>query len=313
MHSEIIKGVLRRQKLHIAKAITHIENKTVISSKLLSNLYSEMGTAYRIGITGPPGAGKSSITDKLIAKFREQDKSVAVIVVDPTSPFTGGAILGDRIRMIRHYNDSHVYIRSMASRNENGGLAKSTIEVGDILDAAGFDVIIFETVGVGQVEIDVIEAADTTIVVLVPESGDDIQMMKAGLMEIADIFAINKSDRPGSNKLFISILNLFSENLKKETLWSPKVIKTVAIKDDGIDDLLKNIYLHQKFIKETGLRNKKISYRYSKQVKEIILSKQDKDFWNEYRLKILDKELTLKINKRKSPQELAEFLYENDK
>ena len=251
MYSEIIQGVRGRKRRFIARAITHVENNTELSSKLLSELYPDTGSAYRIGITGPPGAGKSSLTDKLIQNFRDQGKTVSVIVIDPTSPFSGGAILGDRIRMIRHYNDDDVYIRSMASRGGHGGLAQATKEVGDVLDAAGFDIILFETVGVGQVELDVVKASDTVVVVLVPESGDDIQMMKAGLMEIADIFAINKSDRPGSNKLYISIINMLSGIPHDKSEWIPKVVKTVAIKSNGVSQLIEDIQFHKDHIKST--------------------------------------------------------------
>jgi len=312
MYSEIIKGVRGCKQRFIARAITHVENNTEISSQLLSELYSETGSAYRIGITGPPGSGKSSLTDKLIQNFREQGKTVAVIVIDPTSPFSGGAILGDRIRMIRHYNDKHVYIRSMASRSGHGGLAQATQEVGDILDAAGFDIILFETVGVGQVELDVIQTSDTVVVVLVPESGDDIQMMKAGLMEIADIFAINKSDRPGSNKLYISIMNMLSGTPHDETTWIPKVVKTVALKSDGVSELVDNIQEHRDYIRRTGMWAQKIVDRYAKQVKELILHKQNDVFWDKENCNILDKELTLSHKDRKSPQELAEKLYASD-
>ena len=312
MYSEIIHGVRRRKTRFIARAITHVENNTELSSKLSSELHSKTGSAYRIGITGPPGAGKSSLTDKLIQNYREQGKTVAVIVIDPTSPFSGGAILGDRIRMIRHYNDKDVYIRSMASRGGHGGLAQATQEVGDILDAAGFDIILFETVGVGQVELDVIQASDTVVVVLVPESGDDIQMMKAGLMEIADIFAINKSDRPGSNKLYISIINMLSGMPHDETTWIPKVVKTVALSSDGISGLVESIQLHREHIKSTGLWEQKMVDRYAKQVKEIILHRQDEVFWNIKKTNALNKQLSLSHEKRKSPQVLAELLYEID-
>jgi LAO/AO transport system kinase len=312
MYSEIIQGVRGRKRRFIARAITHVENNTELSSKLLSELYPDTGSAYRIGITGPPGAGKSSLTDKLIQNYRDQGKTVSVIVIDPTSPFSGGAILGDRIRMIRHYNDDDVYVRSMASRGGHGGLAQATKEVGDVLDAAGFDIILFETVGVGQVELDVVKASDTVVVVLVPESGDDIQMMKAGLMEIADIFAINKSDRPGSNKLYISIINMLSSIPHDKSDWIPKVVKTVAIKSNGVSQLIEDIQFHKDHIKSTGLYVKKMINRYAKQVREIILHKQNEVFWNEEKSKILDKELSLSHEKRKSPQDLAQKLFDND-
>ena len=312
MYSEIIQGVRGRKSRFIARAITHVENSTQLALKLLSALYTQTGSAYRIGITGPPGAGKSSLTDKLIQNFREQGKTVAVILIDPTSPFSGGAILGDRIRMIRHYNDKDVYIRSMASRGAHGGLAQATQEVGDILDAAGYDIILFETVGVGQVELDVIQTSDTVVVVLVPESGDDIQMMKAGLMEIGDIFAINKSDRPGSNKLYISIMNMLSGMSHDETTWIPKVVKTIALKSNGVSELVENIKLHREHIKRTGLWIQKMMDRYANQVKEIILHKQEDIFWNKQNCKILDNEMSLSREKRKSPQKLVESLYSND-
>jgi len=312
MYSEIIQGVLGRKRRFIARAITHVENNTQLALKLLSALYTQTGSAYRIGITGPPGAGKSSLTDKLIQNFREQGKTVAVILIDPTSPFSGGAILGDRIRMIRHYNDKDVYIRSMASRGGHGGLAQATQEVGDILDAAGYDIILFETVGVGQVELDVIQTSDTVVVVLVPESGDDIQMMKAGIMEIGDIFAINKSDRPGSNKLYISIMNMLSGMSHDETTWIPKVVKTVALQSNGVSELVEHIKLHREHIKRTGLWIQKMMDRYANQVKEIILHKQEDIFWNKQNCKILDNEMSLAHEKRKSPQKLVESLYSND-
>ena len=178
-------------------------------------------------------------------------------MIDPSSPYSGGAILGDRIRMIEHYDDEEVFIRSMASRGGKGGLAQSSKEVGDVLDAAGFDIIIFETVGVGQVELDVVQTADTVIVLLVPESGDDIQMMKAGLMEIADIFVINKSDRPDSNKLYVSIANMLSVIAHDNIAWMPKIVKTIATKENGISDLMENIILHKDYINNSDILIKK--------------------------------------------------------
>ena len=199
-----ISRILKKNKLEIAKAITLVENSTKFSTSLLSGIYKYTGNAHRIGITGAPGAGKSSISDCLIDFFTSEGKSVAIIAIDPTSPFTEGAFLGDRIRMMKHFDNPNVFIRSMATRGSLGGLANNSREVADILDASGYDIIIFETVGVGQIELDIMNATDTILVVLVPESGDDIQMMKSGLMEIADSFIINKSDRKGTNKLYSS-------------------------------------------------------------------------------------------------------------
>ena len=305
MESTLIEGVLAQKRRYIAKAISYIENNSSDSLEILSKLYPHTGSAYRIGITGPPGAGKSSLTDRLIQYYRENNQTVAVVGIDPTSPFTGGAILGDRIRMGRHYEDKGVYIRSMASRGGHGGLANSTQEVGDIFDAAGFDIILFETVGVGQVELDVIEASDTVVVVLVPESGDDIQMMKAGLMEIADVFAINKSDRQGANKLFISITNMLTTIPHDENTWIPKVIKTTALTNDGVFELSNGIDTHKQHIQKTGMWTEKLSKRYTKQVKTLVSNELNQYFWSDNKIQLLDNELNKTHNKRKSPQKLS--------
>ena len=305
MESTLIEGVLAQKRRYIAKAISYIENNSSDSLEILSKLYPHTGSAYRIGITGPPGAGKSSLTDRLIQYYRENNQTVAVVGIDPTSPFTGGAILGDRIRMGRHYEDKGVYIRSMASRGGHGGLANSTQEVGDVFDAAGFDIILFETVGVGQVELDVIEASDTVVVVLVPESGDDIQMMKAGLMEIADIFAINKSDRQGANKLFISITNMLTTMPHDENTWIPKLIKTTALTNDGVSELSNGIDTHKQHIQKTGMWTEKLSKRYTKQVKTLVSNELNQYFWSDNKIQLLDNELNKTHNKRKSPQQLS--------
>ncbi|MDO8550832.1 MAG: methylmalonyl Co-A mutase-associated GTPase MeaB, partial [Ignavibacteria bacterium] len=198
--NDLIKNLLNNEKRSVARSISIVESNNPVSSELLKNIYSSVGKAYRIGITGPPGAGKSTITNFLTKLYRSQNKKVGIIAVDPTSPFTGGALLGDRIRMSELVHDSGVFIRSMATRGSLGGLSKKAVDAADVLDAAGYDYIIFETVGVGQSELDIVQAADTTIVVLVPESGDTVQAMKAGLMEIADFFVLNKSDRPAAQQ-----------------------------------------------------------------------------------------------------------------
>ena len=214
-------GILNSQRLAITRALSFVENADNLDISLTDALFKYLGRAYRIGVTGPPGAGKSSLVDKIIDYWRGQDKRVAVISVDPTSPFTGGAILGDRVRMGRHYADKGVFIRSMATRGNHGGLAIRAQDFADIFDAAGYDIIIYETVGVGQVELDVAKAADTTIVVLVPESGDDIQAMKAGLMEIANLFVINKADRQGANQAFAQLLSMLEMRQPVEGIWRP--------------------------------------------------------------------------------------------
>ena len=224
---------------NIASTISLIENNSPKKKDILSTLYSKTGKAQRIGITGPPGAGKSSLIDNLINQFRSMDKKVAVLCIDPTSPFSGGAILGDRIRMLKHHSDKGVFIRSMASRNASGGLSLATSEAADVLDANGFDVIIFETLGVGQVEIDVINETDTVVVVLVPESGDDIQMMKSGLIEIADLYVVNKSDRQGANRLVLTLKNMLDTNPSMEkTDWNIPVLTTNALSSAGVEELI---------------------------------------------------------------------------
>ena len=229
MVDDLIQGIRNKNIISISKAITLAENEDDLSLDILSSLYPLKTNSHRIGITGPPGAGKSTITNLLIKYFRKNKKSVAVLLVDPTSPYSNGAVLGDRIRMFNYHNDDNVFIRSFATRGSKGGLSKNINKVADILQAAKFDIIIFETVGVGQIEIDVVEQVDTVVLTLVPESGDDIQMMKAGIIEIADIFVINKSDRKDADKLFVSLKNIlsFTDKLKSKDLF-PKIIKTIA-------------------------------------------------------------------------------------
>ena len=299
---------------NIAKTISLIENNSRQKKVVLSNLYSKIGSAHRIGITGPPGAGKSSLINNLILKLRSQQKMVAVICIDPTSPFSGGAILGDRIRMLKHYDDPGVFIRSMASRNASGGLSLASSEACDVLDASGFDVIIFETLGVGQVEIDVMNEADTVAVVLVPESGDDIQMMKSGLIEIADLYIVNKSDRPGANRLSTTLNNMLDTNpTPNNTGWRTPVIRTNALSDMGTDDFLINIESHFKFMKKEGMLNKKTNDRYQRQVRAIVESRYSKYFWgSEDRLELLSLELNKQISSRLSPLELVEIILKDE-
>jgi len=283
--NDILKSIRKKDILSISRTITQIESSNC--DKLLSEIYPFTGNAFRIGITGPPGAGKSSITNELITKYRSLNKSVAVIGVDPTSPFTGGALLGDRLRMAKHFSDSGVYIRSMASRGSQGGLSNKSQDVGNILDCAGFDIIIYETVGVGQIELDVMKSSDLVIVVLVPESGDDIQMMKAGLMEIGNIFVINKSDRPGSDKLKTSMQQIFSLKNNIES-WENPIVKTSIIENFGLDDLFEQINNYYYYYKESGLKNVDLKDRYKQQIEDIIIRELHMKFWNKKRKSFLD-------------------------
>lgn len=224
----------------ISKAISLVENEHDEAKELLKKIYKYTGKAYKVGITGPPGAGKSTLVFQLTKLLRNEGKKVGIIAVDPTSPFTGGSLLGDRVRMSELALDDGVFIRSMATRGSLGGLSKKAIEAGDILDAAGFDYVIFETVGVGQSELDIVKAADTVVVVLVPESGDSIQAMKAGLMEIADIFVLNKSDREGADIAANAIKSVLSFRMRKDE-WEVEVIKTIGNAGFGVDTLLNQI------------------------------------------------------------------------
>ena len=300
---------------NIAKIISLIENNSDQKKSILSDLYSKTGKAHRIGITGPPGAGKSSLINNLILNLRVQDKMVAVICIDPTSPFSGGAILGDRIRMLKHHDDSGVFIRSMASRNASGGLSLASSEACDVLDAHGFDVIIFETLGVGQVEIDVMNEADTVAVVLVPESGDDIQMMKSGLIEIADIYVVNKSDRSGANRLSTTLNNMLDTTpFSNDSNWRIPVINTNALNNEGTDELIDSISTHFKFMKEEGILKEKNNDRYQRQVGSIIQNRYNKYFWaDESKHDFLSVELKKEITERLSPIDLVEIILKNEK
>ena len=310
MSSDLISEIRAQSKLAISQAISLIENQWVDGNKLLSKLYKYTGYAYRIGITGPPGAGKSCITDNLIKAFRKKDKTVAVIAIDPTSPFSGGAVLGDRIRMTMHHSDPNVFVRSMATRGGQGGLAMRAEEVGEIFDAAHFDIVIYETVGVGQIELDIIQAADSVIVILVPESGDEVQMLKAGLMEIGDLFAINKADRPGANKLMITLKNLLSTLTFDENNWQPEVFQTIATEGKGTDVLLKNLLSHQNFNQSKGIQMRKFQDRYHRCVNSLINSNIQKIFWNEEKTCLLQSELQKGQQKQMSPYSLVSKLLE---
>jgi LAO/AO transport system kinase len=307
MAHSVVDLVLQGDRRSIARAISHVENDFEDSTQLLQSLYKHTGRAYRVGITGPPGAGKSTITNKLAKLYRTRDLKVGIIAVDPTSPYTGGALLGDRVRMTDVELDDGVFIRSMASRGSLGGLSKKAREAADILDAAGFDVILMETVGVGQSELDIAGAADTTIVVLVPESGDGIQAMKAGLMEIADFFVLNKSDRPGADQAVMSIKLILGFRPHDESTWIVDVIKTEANQGKGIEEVAAQIKNHREFLERGGLERRRRA-RLEHRVREIVEDQLHIDFWNHGRSEVLAKKIEHVASRQVSPYELADEL-----
>ena len=311
MVEDLVAGIKKQDLKSISKAISFVENNIKKNSFILSKLYPIKKNSHRIGITGPPGAGKSTITNLLIRHFRTQNKRVAVILVDPTSPYSNGAVLGDRIRMFNHYDDKDVFIRSLATRGSKGGLSKNVNEIADIFSAANFDIVLFETVGVGQVEVDVVEKVDTVVLTLVPESGDDIQMMKAGIVEIADIFVINKADRADANKLHTSIKNVLNLDSDVSNDWVPSILKTIATEDKGVKELVEELNKHHLFInEEENVLSSRINKRYASKVQEILSEKLDEKFWNDKNKEIFDFELSKNIDDRMSPYSLVDKLLE---
>ncbi len=252
----LLQDLLKGDTRALSRVITRVENRSADSLDILRQLFPHTGKSQIIGVTGSPGSGKSTLVDRLAAEFRKKNNTVGIIAVDPSSPFTGGAILGDRIRMQTLGVDPGVYIRSMATRGHLGGLAAATADVAAVLEAAGKDPVLIETVGVGQDEIDIVKLAEISIVVLVPGMGDDIQALKAGIMEIGDIFVINKCDRPGVEKMERAILGLLSLGHRADG-WQPPIVKTTATKGEGVAELLEAIDRYYVFFRNSISRSRK--------------------------------------------------------
>lgn len=329
----MLEGLARGDTAALARAISMVENQREGFEQLLSELYRKIAgrKSQRIGITGPPGAGKSTLTEQLVRAYRERGLKVAVIAVDPTSPFTGGALLGDRIRMESVSLDPGVFIRSMATRGAQGGLSTTTEEVADVLEAFGFDRILIETVGVGQTELDVAATAETTVLVLVPESGDGIQTLKAGVMEIAELYVINKSDRPGADKLRqeIEVMlgirkgNAFvnvrphhggatggggprSEPAVKANSWDPPVLTTVASKGEGIAELVAALDRHHEHLRHSGKREERRKRRLATRTRAVVNRAIRQWVWDETEAEALvSKRLDDVAQGKRSPYDVA--------
>ena len=308
MHDALLADFRAGRKAALARAISIVENRRTGADELLGALHPSLGRARRIGLTGPPGAGKSTITASLARHYRRQQLTVGIVAVDPTSPFTGGALLGDRIRMEEIALDPGVYIRSLASRGSLGGLSAATREACDVLDAFGIDRILVETVGVGQSELEVARTADSILVILVPESGDSIQTLKAGLMEIADVFAVNKADRPGADRLRTEIelmlgmragaaptessghhgVDLSRSNLARQAReaaarddarWTPPVLRTVGTEEQGISELADALDRHFRYLESSGQVRERRRARLRERVVDVVEDKARRRLW----------------------------------
>ncbi len=274
---ELVDRMLAGDRLALARLITLVENRSPLVPEIMRRIHPRTGQAYTVGLTGPPGAGKSTLVDQVTARLRTGEAPVGIIAVDPTSPFTGGAVLGDRIRMQTHTLDPGVFIRSMATRGSVGGLARATAGVQKLLDAFGEAWIIVETVGVGQTELDVIKLADTTVVVLVPESGDAIQTMKAGLLEVADIFVVNKADREGAQSLMTELrymvhLHASGQQASRGLAWEVPVLGTVAAAGTGVEELLAAVTRHRAALQATGELERRRQARRARELRDLIVA-----------------------------------------
>ena len=268
----LVKRILEGDIRAASRLMRDIDDRMPSALESMKELYPKTGRAYIVGITGPPGSGKSTIVDKMVDIFRKEGKTVGIIAVDPTSPFTGGAILGDRIRMQRHATDEGVFIRSLATRGCLGGLTRSTQDIINVMDAMGKDIILVETVGVGQDEVEIVNTAHTSIVILVPGLGDEIQAIKAGIIEIGDLFVINKCDREGADKMERDLRMVLEMGRRREDGWEPPVFRTEAILGKGIFELVYGIYRHKQVLEQNKVFEKKLRVRIKTTFLEILES-----------------------------------------
>ena len=275
MTGDFVDSILSGDRRAIAKAISMIEDEDPKINDIISKLYPKTGNAFVIGITGPPGTGKSTLINRLIENCRKLDKKIGVLAIDPSSPITGGSLLGDRLRMSNHNMDPNVYIRSMSSGDKSGGLSRYTRRSLSILDASGLDLIIVESVGAGQSEVDILKITDAVVIVLMPELGDDIQIYKAGLMEIGDIFVINKSDLDGSDQMYTKLLT--ASKIKNDN-WMPQVIKTASIEGLGIDNLINSISEREQFLNESSIQSLNKMDKIKNEILSVMLYDLSKSF-----------------------------------
>jgi LAO/AO transport system kinase len=304
--SSSVEKVLRGDVRATARLIRRIDDGDPKVFTDLAQLYHHAGGAHIVGFTGSPGVGKSTLVDRVVTKFREHGKTVGVLAVDPTSPFTGGAILGDRIRMQKHFLDEGVFIRSMATRGQFGGLTRSTADAIVVLDAMGKDIIIVETVGVGQDEVDIAHSAHTTVLVTIPGMGDDIQAIKAGLMEIGDLFVVNKADREGAGKTVRELRFMLQMSMDRyeQSGWTPPILETVAVDDRGVDDLYEAIMAHWDHLKRVG--KNELKRREQLRVRNQLLDLLKESLMERAMLEIggakaLDKLVAEIVNRKKDP------------
>ena len=307
MDKVVIQNLEANNQRDLSRLITKVENDGKINNITLDKLFKKTNQAIRIGVTGPPGAGKSSITNELIKYFIDNDQKVGVIAIDPTSPFSGGSLLGDRVRMNQYHNDENVFIRSMSTHGHLGGLSRKAQYIGDILAITGKDVIIFETVGVGQGEYEIVNVADLTIIVLVPEAGDEVQLMKAGLIEIGDLFVVNKSDRKGSEQLTEKLKSTI--NINKEI--TRPVFNTIAKEGKGIEELFNGTMKKFKELEDSGYLLQRRIDRYKVRVKNIIQENLLSKFWTSNKKEKLNQATNSLQNLKKSPMAAAEEIMES--